>query len=323
MITYNHADYISRAIESVLAQKTDFSFELVIGDDCSTDGTREIVYDYARRFPDIIRVISSSHNVGMRNNNNRVIGALRGKYISWCEGDDFWHRQDKLQIQADYLESHPNCGLAHSDQNRYFEDGNVCIESFYKKTNNIPPDKYNIFEGWNGYHILTCTVMARKCLVDEIMKDGNIYSNENYIGGCDIPLFIELSMVSSHHYINESLATYTVRSDSACHFTDIAKQTKFSLSVLGAYLYLANKYNAKNEADILLGRYIDAALNCALWNNDIGLAKSTFIINRFNIKQRIMYYFVLNSITSRTLKLILGMKYGIKKKRFQKSLFAK
>ena len=83
MLTYNHEPYIAKAIECVLAQKTNFAFELVIGEDCSTDGTREIVFDYAQRFPEIIRVITSDQNVGMKKNSKRVNAALRGKYIAW------------------------------------------------------------------------------------------------------------------------------------------------------------------------------------------------------------------------------------------------
>lgn len=115
MITYNHARYISQAIECVLAQKTVFPFELVIGEDCSTDGTREIVFDYARRYPELIRVITTDQNVGMQKNSNRTSDACQGKYIAYCEGDDYWHHPEKLQKQVAYLESHPECGLVCSD----------------------------------------------------------------------------------------------------------------------------------------------------------------------------------------------------------------
>jgi glycosyltransferase involved in cell wall biosynthesis len=318
MLTYNQAPYIVKAIECVLAQKTNFSFELVIGEDCSTDGTREIVFDYAARFPSIIRVITSDENVGMRENSSRVNVALRGKYIAWCEGDDYWQREDKLQLQADYLESHPDCGLVHSDQDRYFEEHHILIKNYYNETNNIPPKGYNLFEGWNGHHILTCTAMARKELVDKVKDDVNIYKNKDYIGGLDIPLFIELSMLSGCGYINESLATYTVRINSACHFTDLAKQTKFSMSVLGAYLYLANKYDASAEAKVLAGRYIDASLNCALWNSDSELANSSIKNRYLSFKQRVMYSVVISPTFSTALKFILRIKYDLKKKDFNR-----
>ena len=119
MITYNHAPYIARAIEGVLQQKTNFPFELVIGEDCSTDGTREIVFEYQKKYPDIIRVITSDSNVGSKKNGHRTSQACRGKYIAYCEGDDCWHHPGKLQKQVDYMESHPACGLVYSSYDVY------------------------------------------------------------------------------------------------------------------------------------------------------------------------------------------------------------
>ena len=79
MITYNHAPFIAQAIEGVLQQKTNFPFELIIGEDCSTDGTREIVFEYQKKYPDIIRVITSDKNVGAKKNGIRTMKAVSGE----------------------------------------------------------------------------------------------------------------------------------------------------------------------------------------------------------------------------------------------------
>jgi glycosyltransferase involved in cell wall biosynthesis len=99
-ITYNQAPYIRRCIEGVLMQKTTFPFELVIGEDCSTDGTREIVLDYAQKNPEIIRVITSESNVGAKENSKRTNFACKGEFIAYCEGDDYWI--DPLKLQKQY-----------------------------------------------------------------------------------------------------------------------------------------------------------------------------------------------------------------------------
>jgi glycosyltransferase involved in cell wall biosynthesis len=130
MITYNHAPYIAQAIEGVLQQKTNFPFELVIGEDCSTDGTREIVFEYQKKHPDIIRVITSDENVGAKKNGLRVLKACQGKYIAFCEGDDYWHNPDKLQKQVDYMESHPECGMLFADCDAYYQRSKKFIKSF-------------------------------------------------------------------------------------------------------------------------------------------------------------------------------------------------
>ena len=118
MATYNHERYISEAIEGVIAQRTDFPIELVIGEDCSTDGTREIVRKYQQRYPELIRMITGSHNVGMIANSNRCLPLCRGKYIAFCEGDDYWHHAEKLQMQVDAMSKSPNITLCHTDYDR-------------------------------------------------------------------------------------------------------------------------------------------------------------------------------------------------------------
>jgi len=115
VITYNHVRYIARCIEGLLMQKTDFPFEIIIGEDCSTDGTREIVQEYQTLFPDLIHLITSEQNVGAFNNSIRVSEACRGKYHAFCEGDDFWIDPLKLQRQADFLESHPDYSMCFHD----------------------------------------------------------------------------------------------------------------------------------------------------------------------------------------------------------------
>ena len=90
MTAYNHAPYIGRAIEGVLSQRTTFAVELVLSDDCSTDGTGAICRDYAARYPDRIRLLTGDVNVGMRANYRRTIEACRGRYVAMCDGDDWW-----------------------------------------------------------------------------------------------------------------------------------------------------------------------------------------------------------------------------------------
>jgi len=106
MVTYNHERYLAEAIEGVVRQEASFPIELLIGEDCSTDGTREIALTYQRRFPEMIRVITSAQNVGMHRNGARLMAADRGKYVAFCEGDDFWTSPHKLQWQVEILDAH-------------------------------------------------------------------------------------------------------------------------------------------------------------------------------------------------------------------------
>ncbi len=111
VITYNHEPFIAQAIESVLMQETAFVVELVIGEDCSTDGTRRIVQAYAGKYPNVIRALLPEKNLGMAKNYEAVRLACRGKYIAWLEGDDYWRTPQKLQKQVALMESNPHYSM--------------------------------------------------------------------------------------------------------------------------------------------------------------------------------------------------------------------
>jgi glycosyltransferase involved in cell wall biosynthesis len=111
MLTYNHRAYIAEAIESVVGQRCAFEFELLIGDDCSTDGTLEICKAYQRKHPHIVRLVSGRENVGATRNSYRLVCRARGRYVAFCEGDDFWTLQDGLARRVELLERHPEASL--------------------------------------------------------------------------------------------------------------------------------------------------------------------------------------------------------------------
>jgi glycosyltransferase involved in cell wall biosynthesis len=104
VVTYNQVEYVQHCLQTILDQKTEFDFELIVGDDCSTDGTREIVREIARRYPDKIIPILHRENVGATQNYLAVHNMAQGKYIAHCDGDDYW-LPGKLQYQFSLLES--------------------------------------------------------------------------------------------------------------------------------------------------------------------------------------------------------------------------
>jgi hypothetical protein len=111
IITYNHERFIAEAIESVLAQKVDFEYEIVVGEDCSTDGTRAILMDFCRRHPDRIVPLLRDRNIGAMHNIQSTLAACRGQYLALLEGDDYWTCAEKLQRQVDFLDAHPDWAI--------------------------------------------------------------------------------------------------------------------------------------------------------------------------------------------------------------------
>jgi glycosyltransferase involved in cell wall biosynthesis len=105
--TYNLEKYIAEALDSFFMQKTTFDFEVIVGEDCSTDSTLAIIEKYQQTYPGKITIVTSDKNVGVIRNYNRVIEAAKGKYLAICDGDDYWSTPDKLQKQVDFLEKNP------------------------------------------------------------------------------------------------------------------------------------------------------------------------------------------------------------------------
>lgn len=119
VLTYNHEKFIIQALESFLRQQTTFDFEIVIGDDASTDDTKNILKKFENEYPEKFCVTIQDSNIGMIPNFINTIQRCRGKYIAFCEGDDFWIESDKLQVQVDFLESNPNYGICFHDAQIY------------------------------------------------------------------------------------------------------------------------------------------------------------------------------------------------------------
>lgn len=116
MITYNHQDFIRKSLESVLIQKTNFTYEVIIGEDCSTDNTKAIVKEFEQKYPNIIKAIYHNTNVGFyRNAYEFCFPNLKGKYIACLEGDDYWTDPLKLQKQIDFLEANPDYAICAHD----------------------------------------------------------------------------------------------------------------------------------------------------------------------------------------------------------------
>jgi glycosyltransferase involved in cell wall biosynthesis len=111
MITYNHEKLIAQALNSILTQRVNFDYEIVVGEDHSTDGTREVLKDFHQRYPQRIVPIFRDKNIGALKNMGATLAVCRGTYIALLEGDDYWTDPDKLQKQVDFLDSNPAAAM--------------------------------------------------------------------------------------------------------------------------------------------------------------------------------------------------------------------
>ena len=164
-ITYNHEKYIEETIDSFLMQETDFPFEVVIGEDCSTDNTRKIVEKYKEMYPNIIKLIVSENNVGMQANGQRTMEACIGEYMALCEGDDYWTDKNKLQIQKDFLESNPEYIICYTDVEAFNENG-IIQDYIGGATKDLTADELK-----KATPINTLTTMYRNIMKDKFSAE--------------------------------------------------------------------------------------------------------------------------------------------------------
>jgi glycosyltransferase involved in cell wall biosynthesis len=123
-ITYNQSDYIREALDSFIVQKTNFKFEVIVHDDASTDGTKEILEEYQKKYPEIIKPVYEKENQYSKENFEFITDmykSAKGDYIAFCEGDDFWTDENKLQIQVDKMEKNPKASICFHQVNISFE----------------------------------------------------------------------------------------------------------------------------------------------------------------------------------------------------------
>lgn len=223
---YNHGPYIKQCIEGVLMQRTNFPLEYIIGEDFSNDETREIVFEYAKKYPDIIRVITADYNVGSRANGRRCIQACRGKYMAICEGDDYWIDPLKLQKQVDFLENNVDYALVYTN-----------YKTYYAKNGNLIPapssarPSGNIFDNllYRNF-IVTATVLVRTDIYNKAIECLQKYNQSWKLG--DYPLWLEIARQWNIKYLLDITTVYRVLPESASHFSNEKKMLDFNNSVL-------------------------------------------------------------------------------------------
>lgn len=177
-LAYNHGPYIRQALEGFVTQKTNFDFEVLIHDDASTDATADIIREYQQKYPHIIKPIFQTENqwskkIGICK--NFLYPNIKGKYVAFCEGDDYWTDENKLQKQVDFLDTHPDYAICFHPVTVKWEDGSNNHDEifpkpryrFYKKTLTLADLlKHNFIQ--------TNSVVYRWCLQDnfDVLPDG-------------------------------------------------------------------------------------------------------------------------------------------------------
>lgn len=252
-LAYNAEKYIRKCLESILSQKVSISYEIIIHDDASTDGTQKIIESYKEKFPDIINPIYQEHNQyskGVDIKKNFVLPLCKGKYIAFCEADDFWIDQNKLQIQYEYMTTH--------------SDVSLCVHNTIKRDlKGLKKD--SLFNEWKDYHVMNSKdiffgwkVHTSSYMVKKDVLTAMNYSKTYWFGdyilltmAYNLGKVVCLPMIMSvYNYNNKNGAMYWVRHmDLDSHIEKILDRKK--------YLKEFDEFTQKKYHDIILQKYIE------------------------------------------------------------------
>lgn len=219
--TYNQERWISQTLDSILAQKTNYPYEIIIGEDSSVDNTCKICEEYAATY-DNIHLISHSKNKGVVANWIACIKKASGKYIMGCAGDDYWHNANKIQLQVDFMENHPNCVISHTDYDRLLVKKDKIIHSYNQTKTIIPPCGKIQKEILSGKeHMSAVTICYRAELLKKYCPLDTYVSMK--FPREDYPTILILAAYGDIEYISISTATYRVGQVSITNTIDYDK----------------------------------------------------------------------------------------------------
>jgi glycosyltransferase involved in cell wall biosynthesis len=304
MITYNHERFVAQAIESVLAQKVNFDYEIVIGEDCSSDGTRPIILEFQKRYPERIKLLPSERNIGAIRNFERTITACRGQYVAFLEGDDYWTSPAKLQRQVNLLDANIDraicCHRVRFCREAGSENLDVGIDVFPPR----PAGAYTTEDLLKGNFVMTSSTVLRRDLIRPFPK----WFFKMKL--CDWPLFALVAGHGKIELMDEIMAVYRIHLGSMWssqpHATQLRECTRMLTAldkelgyrytsavrgtVASAYLDLANaaRFNGSRleTAKYLLHYARSGGLQLPLDRFVAGLAGYTLIGSWYKIFSR-------------------------------------
>lgn len=232
--TYNHEPYIRQCLDGFVMQKTNFRFEAVVHDDASTDGTTAIVKEYAKKYPDIIKPIFETENQFSKHDGSlrRIMAArIYGKYVAYCEGDDYWIDPLKLQKQVDFLETHPDYSMC-------FHRAQIKNEIGKKRTlilcEEIEDREYNPNELYEKWVVPTASICSKReaIYVDNIGTERIMYG--------DIICILNCAKIGKIWGMSDTMSVYRIQATGLTN--DKSKKKSTALKSINHYKFIKDNY---------------------------------------------------------------------------------
>ena len=209
--TYNHEEYLRQTLDSFVNQKTDFPFEVLVNDDASTDSTGDIIREYAARYPEIIRPFYQTENLYSRRINLYDVvffPACRGEYIAVCEGDDYWNDPEKLQLQVDWLDAHPEYSACVHNSIGRFSDQPDKVLFAQDGDRDIPFEQ--VVQGMShAYH--TSSILARREFILNPPDYRDVAYHQGYF--TDYAVGVRLGLAGKVRFLDRCMSVYRIGSN--------------------------------------------------------------------------------------------------------------
>jgi glycosyltransferase involved in cell wall biosynthesis len=299
--TYNHEKYISKAVDGFLKQETDFPFEIIIGEDKSTDETLKILKKYQEKYPNIVKLIQWPENVGAKKNWATILQTCTGKYIANCEGDDYWTDPNKLQLQVDAMEQLPSCNISFHPAQQFNEDTNMFQDISVHSDSNKLFSCSEIILG-DGNFCPSSSLVFKKQLLDNFPD----WFHTAPVG--DYFLQILGSLEGGALYIHKNMSVYRHMHQNSWSSTQnsFEHKSKTTVAIIKALDQLNESLNRhyQNEITAVQTRYYLEILRNQSFNRT--QREEFFKIHRkaLPIKEQILWYIYRNSYAYKTLAFI-------------------
>ena len=267
--TYNQERTIARTLDSILLQQCHIPYEIIVGEDCSTDNTLSICQAYAEKYPNIIRLIANKANKGIIDNYFDCLLACQGKWIADCAGDDFWTDPQKLEKEVAILEAHPEVTLVHTDWLCYDEEKGATFPPYPADSKHMKP-----FQNGNELieDILTqsyrpvihlCTSLYRRdVFIQAYQEDINLFRNKEF--GCeDMQIAFIMSRRGRIAYISDKTLNYSVGHATISNTLNDEKQFCFVKRIANLVYYISTNYKIKSKRieNYLIQRQFELAMH--------------------------------------------------------------
>lgn len=252
-LTYNHENFIEKTLESLVNQKTSYRYEIIVHDDASTDNTKNIVQKYSEKYPDLVKPIFEEENQYSKKNSIAKImfPYIRGKYVAWCEGDDYWSSLDKLEMQVDELEKKDELVACISKVEIVTYNGNTKKKFFPKEQlpeGELLQEEYMRYTLSDSFPWQLTGLMIRYTEYANFIINPPKYRDAFRVG--DIPLFLYIGLCGKIYYIDETLSCYRTGNPESWvgrHRNNKKLQTEYFISKIEAYkaydTYTVGKYS--------------------------------------------------------------------------------